>query len=143
MNQKEGDKVVSIWLDINSRLYSTGYGSRKLVPGYKEQSRQIYGFFFQCQVQSIIILPSRQCQASELRKSNTSDNIQPSTDVLMPAAQTRLEVSGREWVFSVILDVGELHWPETENIFKCHCDSLFSTDGVGQIKKQNRTKQKR
>lgn len=46
MNQKEGDKVVSIWLDINSRLYSTGYGSRKLVPGYKEQSGQIYGFFF-------------------------------------------------------------------------------------------------
>lgn len=31
MNQEEGDKVVSIWLEMNSRLYSTGYWSKWLV----------------------------------------------------------------------------------------------------------------
>ena len=40
-NFEEGDKVISIWLEIQSWLCSAGYWSRRLVPGHKEQSRQI------------------------------------------------------------------------------------------------------
>ena len=44
LNWEKWDKVISIWLEIQSSLCSAGYWSRRLFPGHKEQSRQIACF---------------------------------------------------------------------------------------------------
>lgn len=136
MNQEEGDKIAGIWLEIHTRLCFAGYWSRRLIPGHREQSREIACFFMS---------PTKynhpkygQMASIKAGESRTFDNIHSSTEYKCqePATQPGTLVKGVAFLCDPTTQ------PERQNICKHHCDSLFSISGFEEIKNKTGQKQK-